>query len=154
MCSQGCNLQYRETSNIKCTLVCNKIVNHSNVVGESPVSHETMVCAICLSIFLCMAYSIVMYDTELPVVNEYNKCDVKRWNTIGCLDQYTAIRHQIINTLQTNAPPTPPTHPKLRGILTMLRCLGLKRPLYGSMYRAMLEWYITRMLQGTRTKET
>ena len=29
---------YRQTSNIRCTLVGNKIVDHSNVVGASPVS--------------------------------------------------------------------------------------------------------------------
>ena len=28
---------YRKTSNIKCTLVGNKIVDHSDVVGASPV---------------------------------------------------------------------------------------------------------------------
>ena len=30
-------LTYRKTSNIKCTLVGNKIVDHSDVVGASPV---------------------------------------------------------------------------------------------------------------------
>ena len=32
-----CNLIYRKTSNIRRTLVGNKIVNHSDVVGASPV---------------------------------------------------------------------------------------------------------------------
>ena len=30
-------LKYPETSNIRCTLVVNKIVDHSDVVGASPV---------------------------------------------------------------------------------------------------------------------
>ena len=30
-------LPYRKTSNIRCTLVGNKIVDHSDVVGASPV---------------------------------------------------------------------------------------------------------------------
>ena len=32
-----CPNEYRKTSNISCTLVGNKIVSHSDVVGASPV---------------------------------------------------------------------------------------------------------------------
>ena len=33
----GSKLKYRKTSNISCTLVGNQIVDHSDVVGASPV---------------------------------------------------------------------------------------------------------------------
>ena len=33
-----CKHNYRQPSNIRCTLVVNKIVNHSDVVGASPVA--------------------------------------------------------------------------------------------------------------------
>ena len=33
----ACTQYYRKTSNIRDTLVCNKIVDHSDVVGASPV---------------------------------------------------------------------------------------------------------------------
>ena len=36
-CFKGFNWQYRKTSNISRTLVGNKIVDHSDVVGASPV---------------------------------------------------------------------------------------------------------------------
>ena len=53
--------------------------------------------------------------TKIALLPTVNKSDIKRWNTLGCIDQYMA---PVVNTLEVNAPPPQMQTSALKNVLS------------------------------------